>query len=159
MRFLSCYIKHRTKVEYPPSFLTQAIYGNIQLSICTLPCKVKRSLCAISAKARAKGNFQVYINTTQIPVQALFSKIHKKNKKAVAVFAYNVAKFMPKLTLIFIHNSAYFRLKNYKKSVNQKIKPHFSIIHTIPKLETHWNSNVFTASCINIHNIHLKNKV
>ena len=96
---------------------------------------------------------------THIPLQALFSKIHKKNKKAVAVFAYNVANIMPKLTLIFIHNFAYFRLKNYKKSSNQKIKPHFSIIHNRPKLETHWNSNVSTASCINIHNIHLKNKV
>ena len=57
---------------------------------------VKRSLCAISARARAKGDFQVYTNTTQIPLQALFSKYIKKITKVAAVFAYNVAKFMPK---------------------------------------------------------------
>ena len=54
-----------------------------------------------------------------------FKKYIKKITKVVTAFAYNVAKFMPKRELIFIHNLAYFRLKNYKKSVNQKIEPHF----------------------------------
>ena len=39
----------------------------------------------------------------------LLEKYIKKIIKAVAVFAYNVAKFIPKLILIFMHNFAYFR--------------------------------------------------
>ena len=36
-----------------------------------------------------------------------------------------IANIMPKQEIIFIHNFAYFRLKNYKKSLNRKIELHF----------------------------------
>ena len=106
---------------------------------------------AVSAYNCSKihANF-LYINFQFLPFFCI-NFVYSIHQKFPCSF---IAKFMPKWTLIFIHNYAYFRLKNYKKLLNRKIKLHFSIIHNRPKPETYWNSNVFTASCTNIHNIH-----
>ena len=125
--FLSCYTKHQTKEKYPPFLLIQAIYGGIQLSRYALPVWSKGS-CALLVPKHTQGatvNCQVYVTTIHILLQALFYRIHKKNNKVVAVSLYNVANIMPKRKIIFIHNLAYFRLKNHKKAGNRKIEPYF----------------------------------
>ena len=63
-----------------------------------------------------------YISISNFYQFFYIKRVHSIHQKFPFLF---IANIMPKQEIIFIHNFAYFRLKNYKKSANRKIELHF----------------------------------
>ena len=63
----------------------------------------------------------LYFNFQFLPIFYI-NRVYSIHQKFTFPF---IANFMPKQEIIFIHNFAYFRLKNCKKSGNRKIGLYF----------------------------------